>query len=77
VLPLGAILGIEQYRHDPGDEYWGFTSWNDFFARRLADGARPDLSATNYHRWHSPVAGTIVRAFVTEGTYCSEAETEP
>ena len=21
------------------------------------------LSATNYHRWHSPVAGTIVRAF--------------
>ena len=22
------------------------------------------LSATNYHRWHAPVAGTIVRAFV-------------
>ena len=22
------------------------------------------LSATNYHRWHSPVAGTIVRAFI-------------
>ena len=29
------------------------------------------LSATNYHRWHSPVAGTIVRAFVVEGTYYS------
>ena len=25
------------------------------------------LSATNYHRWHSPVAGTIVRAFVRGG----------
>ncbi len=32
------------------------------------------LSATNYHRWHSPVAGTIVRAFVVEGTYYSEAD---
>jgi phosphatidylserine decarboxylase len=34
------------------------------------------LSATNYHRWHSPVAGTIVRAFVVEGTYYSEADSE-
>jgi phosphatidylserine decarboxylase len=34
------------------------------------------LSATNYHRWHSPVAGTIVRAFVHEGTYYSEADSE-
>jgi len=32
------------------------------------------LSATNYHRWHSPVAGTIVRAFLIEGTYYSEAD---
>ena len=31
------------------------------------------LSATNYHRWHSPVAGTIVRAFVEEGTYYVDA----
>jgi phosphatidylserine decarboxylase len=130
-------IGIEQYQHDPGDEYWGFTSWNDFFTRRLADGARPVdspdddsvivsacestpyglaadvqledqfwiksqpyslrdmlagdesadqftggtvyqafLSATNYHRWHSPVAGTIVRAFVRDGTYYSEADSE-
>ena len=130
-------IGIEQYQHDPGDQYWGFTSWNDFFTRRLADGARPVaspdddsvivsacestpyglatnvqlqdqfwiksqpyslqdmlandqsagqfsggtvyqafLSATNYHRWHSPVAGTIVRAFVQEGTYYSEADSE-
>jgi phosphatidylserine decarboxylase len=34
------------------------------------------LSATNYHRWHSPVAGTIVRAFVQAGTYYSEADSE-
>ena len=34
------------------------------------------LSATNYHRWHAPVAGTIVRAFVTDGTYYSEADSE-
>ncbi len=34
------------------------------------------LSATNYHRWHSPVAGTIVRAFVQDGTYYSEADAE-
>lgn len=130
-------IGIEDYQHDPGDEYWGFASWNDFFTRRLAEGARPVdspdddtvivsacestpyglatdvrrqdrfwlkgqpyslqdmlagdgsagqfaggtvyqafLSATNYHRWHSPVAGTIVRAFVRDGTYYSEADAE-
>jgi phosphatidylserine decarboxylase len=34
------------------------------------------LSATNYHRWHSPVAGTIVRAFTKDGTYYSEADSE-
>ncbi|MDT5408853.1 MAG: phosphatidylserine decarboxylase, partial [Mycobacterium sp.] len=34
------------------------------------------LSATDYHRWHAPVAGTIVRAFVQEGTYYSEADSE-
>jgi phosphatidylserine decarboxylase len=34
------------------------------------------LSATNYHRWHSPVTGTIMRAFVQGGTYYSEADSE-
>jgi phosphatidylserine decarboxylase len=29
------------------------------------------LTAMNYHRWHSPVAGTIIRAFVEQGTYYS------
>src|ERR1700742_1271377 len=121
-------IGIEQYEHDPKDEHWGFSSWNDFFTRRFKDGERPVaaddddkvivsacestpygistdvqrrdrfwiksqpysledmlagdesvdqfvggtvyqafLSATNYHRWHSPVAGTIVRAFLQPG----------
>jgi phosphatidylserine decarboxylase len=130
-------IGIDQYVHDPDDEYWGFTSWNAFFTRRFKDGARPVasphddkvivsacestpygistdvqrrdefwiksqpyslqdmladdesidqfvggtvyqafLSATDYHRWHSPVAGTIVRAFVQDGTYYSEADSE-
>ncbi len=130
-------IGIEQYEHDPKDEYWGFASWNAFFTRRFKDGERPVaapdddkvivsacestpyglttdvqrhdrfwiksqpyslqdmlagdesvdqlvggtvyqafLSATNYHRWHSPVAGTIVRAFVEEGTYYSEPDSE-
>jgi phosphatidylserine decarboxylase len=34
------------------------------------------LDARNYHRWHSPVSGTIKKAFVREGTYYSEAESE-
>ncbi|MCE0767636.1 phosphatidylserine decarboxylase family protein [Pseudonocardia kujensis] len=130
-------IGIEQFRHDPGDEHWGFASWNDFFTRRFRDGQRPVaapdddkvivsaceatpyniatdvqrrdqfwaknepyslqdmladddsveqfvggtvyqafLSATDYHRWHSPVSGAIVRAFVQPGTYYSEADSQ-
>jgi phosphatidylserine decarboxylase len=34
------------------------------------------LSAMNYHRWHSPVAGTVVRAFRRRGTYFSEVVPE-
>jgi phosphatidylserine decarboxylase len=135
--PAREAIGIEQFQHDPDDKYWGFASWNDFFTRRLAEGARPVaapdddsvivsacestpyglatdvqlrdefwlksqpysledmlandpaapqfvggtvyqafLSATNYHRWHSPVAGTIVRAFTVGGTYYSEPDSE-
>jgi phosphatidylserine decarboxylase len=131
------VVGIDQFEHDPAADHWGFTSWNDFFTRRLREGARPVdspdddavvvsacestpyrisrdvarhsefwiknqpyslqdllandesvdelvggtvyqgfLSALNYHRWHSPVAGTIVRAFVQPGTYFSEADSE-
>lgn len=49
---------------DSVDEFVGGTVYQAF------------LSATDYHRWHSPVAGTIVRAFVQEGTYYSEADSE-
>jgi phosphatidylserine decarboxylase len=34
------------------------------------------LSAMNYHRWHSPVSGTVIRAWVQPGTYYSEADSE-
>lgn len=30
------------------------------------------LSAVSYHRWHAPVSGRIVRAFVEDGTYYSK-----
>lgn len=30
------------------------------------------LSALSYHRWHSPVNGTVVKAYVQPGTYYSE-----
>ncbi|WP_285243189.1 phosphatidylserine decarboxylase family protein [Pseudarthrobacter sp. fls2-241-R2A-127] len=130
-------VGISDYEHDPHAEHWGFTSWNDFFSRRLTSTSRPVadadddkvivsacestpykissdvqrqsrfwvknqpyslddllarddsvddfvggtvyqafLSALNYHRWHAPVAGTIVRAYLKDGTYFSEAESE-
>ena len=32
------------------------------------------LSALNYHRWHSPVAGTIRRARVLPGSYFSQLD---
>jgi phosphatidylserine decarboxylase len=30
------------------------------------------LSALSYHRWHTPVSGTIKKAYVVDGTYYSE-----
>jgi phosphatidylserine decarboxylase len=34
------------------------------------------LSAENYHRWHSPVSGTIKKIEKVPGTYYSEAASE-
>ena len=34
------------------------------------------LSALSYHRWHSPVSGTIVKAGIINGTYYSETPAE-
>ena len=130
-----ADVGMDQFEHDPDDEHWGFTSWNDFFVRRFRQGQRPVaspdddsvvvaaceatpyalrtdvklrdrfwlkgqpyslhemlngyesverfvggtvyqafLSATDYHRWHAPVAGTVLSVDVVPGTYFSEAD---
>jgi phosphatidylserine decarboxylase len=131
-----AKLEMEQYQYNPGDEHWGYRSWNDFFTRKLKPGMRPIaepdndkvvvsacdskvfsirhdvkkrdwfwiksqpyslsdmlnneeslvdqfvggevyqafLSALKYHRWHSPVAGTIREAYIQQGTYYSATE---
>lgn len=135
--PARAAIGLEQFQHDPSAEFCGFTSWNDFFTRRLRHGVRPVadpddsdvianacestpyriarnvseltrfwlkgqpyslhdmlagdaavtdfvggtvyqafLSAIDYHRWHSPVSGTVLRAYTVAGTYFSEADSE-
>ena len=34
------------------------------------------LSALSYHRWHSPVSGKVVKAYVKDGTYYSETLAE-
>lgn len=35
------------------------------------------LSALKYHRWHSPVSGKIVKAYIVPGTYYSEIHSYP
>ncbi|MFM0630825.1 phosphatidylserine decarboxylase family protein [Paraburkholderia xenovorans] len=132
-------IGLSQFICDPGEPFWGFASWNDFFTRRFRDGMRPVhqpdndkiivsaceaapynirqdvqlcdtfwiksqpyslvdmftsahvevakgfvggsvyqafLSAFNYHRWHAPVSGVILKAYAVDGTYYSEADSE-
>ena len=126
---------VDTYKVDLADPYYGFQSWNDFFARKLkndkvrpvADPSNPYvicspcdatpyfierdpklrdhfwiksqpyslqhllddealaekyvggtiyqafLDTANYHRWHSPVDGTITKAYVKEGAYYAEA----
>jgi phosphatidylserine decarboxylase len=51
---------------------------NDSLAPRFAGGTvyQAYLSPLSYHRWHSPVSGTIVKAYVKDGTYYSEAPVE-
>jgi phosphatidylserine decarboxylase len=34
-------IGLAQFICDPGEPYWGFASWNDFFTRRFRAGERP------------------------------------
>ncbi len=130
-------LKMYNYQYNANDPHWGFHSWNDFFTRQLADGARPikepnnskvivsacdstvykivhnikkysqfwvkdqpyslnDMLANdelshlfiggsvyqaflnpfNYHRWHSPVSGIVKKAYVQNGLYFSQANSE-
>jgi phosphatidylserine decarboxylase len=48
--------------HDPLlDDFIGGTVYQAF------------LSASSFHRWHSPVNGTVVKAYNIDGTYYSES----
>ncbi|MBK8460618.1 MAG: phosphatidylserine decarboxylase family protein [Micropruina sp.] len=51
---------------------------NDSLAPQFVGGTiyQAFLSAMSYHRWHSPVDGTIIKAYVQEGTYYSETPAE-
>ncbi|KAL8788294.1 MAG: hypothetical protein Q9195_007350 [Heterodermia aff. obscurata] len=125
---------VDDFECDPSRPHYGFSSWGDFFTRKLRAGARPIadpeddkviaspceaspyriafaiknvdrfwvkgqpysldhmlaqdplaaqfyggsiyqafLSAQSYHRWHSPVAGRVVKAYVQPGSYYSTA----
>lgn len=46
--------------HDLADQFEDATVYQAF------------LSALSYHRWHAPVSGRVVEAFVKDGTYYSE-----
>ena len=49
---------------------------NDSFVDHFVGGTiyQAFLSALSYHRWHSPVSGKIVKSYVIDGTYYSEAQ---
>ena len=51
---------------------------NDKLAPRFDGGTvyQAFLSALSYHRWHSPVSGRVVKAYVIDGTYYSETLSE-
>jgi len=48
---------------------------NDVLAPLFAGGTiyQAYLSPLSYHRWHSPVTGTVTKAYVKDGTYFAEA----
>ena len=51
---------------------------NDAFTEQFVGGTvyQAYLSPLSYHRWHCPVDGAVVRAYVREGTYYAEALAE-
>ena len=50
----------------------------DPLAEKFAGGTvyQAFLSALSYHRWHSPVSGTVVKTKVIDGSYYAEALSE-
>ena len=55
-----------------------FTSRHRDVAKRFVGGSvyQAFLSAFNYHRWHAPVTGVISNAYLVEGSYYSNADSE-
>lgn len=52
---------LDMLGHDPlAEQFVGGTVYQAF------------LSALSYHRWHAPVSGKVVKAYVVDGTYYSE-----
>jgi phosphatidylserine decarboxylase len=51
---------------------------NSPFVKDFIGGAvyQAYLSPFNYHRWNSPVSGTIVKAYVKDGLYFSEDDSQ-
>jgi phosphatidylserine decarboxylase len=51
---------------------------NDILAPMFAGGTiyQAYLSPLSYHRWHSPVSGKVIKAYVKDGTYYSEAPSQ-
>lgn len=47
---------------------------HDDLATQFAGGSvyQAFLSALSYHRWHAPISGKVVKAYVQDGTYYSE-----
>jgi len=50
----------------------------EFYVNRFIGGTvfQAFLNPFNYHRWHSPVSGTIVKAYVKGGLYFSQLDVE-
>ncbi|KAG0284184.1 hypothetical protein BGZ97_008279 [Linnemannia gamsii] len=55
-----SILDMLAHDEQFADQFVGGTVYQAF------------LSALSYHRWHAPVSGRIVKAYVVDGTYYSE-----
>lgn len=132
--PISATAKFQDiFNCNPADQYYGFTSWDNFFTRTFKPGIRPVdapsdqnvignacesgplaiatnvslsdrfwikeqpyslvdmlnwdayaqqfaggtvyqafLSALSYHRWHSPVTGTIDKVYIVNGSYYLE-----